>query len=465
MDQPSEVASYIMSVYHLETFQDVLLEDLQVTSTSYNETGARRYNELTELPAEGPYSFVLQTLDHAGNMRFSRRLVLFDNSSTLTIEPSEPLVVTSAVPQTMYRWQNSTSDPIVVSGQGHFYNSHLRSNAWLAPVGNRFNVSQDYDHPFAEGEFPREGTPNALGIVRVDYDYIIDQMGEESVQSLMPPDSFRFSSADLAIDAISVDPDLQDGDSVRVWFLVYDYNSEQVNDSVVVHVDSSSPDLRDLSLVRNGISGLALHHTVLLTDLVVEFDALDEHSGVLSIGWEIGTTPGMDDVGRGDVAVERVAMETCAPPECICNRIGECTFTHYTFSPSLSELRGSTLARHDAEYYITITATNHAHLSSQLSLVFTVDATPPLPGVVFDGTPQEADVDYERRGQELRGWWVGFFDRESDVIFYQYLFAEECGNRSAFVYPLPAGSVIMETNLEEATAMPQGKAARGPGPD
>ena len=357
LDQPSEVAGYVLSVYHLETYQDVLLEGMQVTSSRYNETGDRGYDQLTELPVEGPYSVVLQTLDNAGNIRFSRRLVLFDNSSTLAIEPSSPLVIISAVPQTMYRWQNSTSDPIVVSGRGHFYNSHLRSNAWLAPVGNRFNVSEDYDHPLSEGDFPREGTPNALGVVRVDYDYVIDQVGGASVQSLTPPDVFRFSSADLAIDAISVNPALRDGDSVRLWLLARDYNSEQINDSVVVHVDASSPDLRDLSLVRNGVSGLALHHTDLLTDLVVEFDTFDEHSGVLRVEWEIGTALGLGDVGRGGVAVQRVAMETCTPPECVCNRIGECTLTHFSFSPTLSDLRGSALARHDAEYYITITAT------------------------------------------------------------------------------------------------------------
>lgn len=456
VDQPSGVSGYVLSVYHLEPSQGILQEGMLVISTAFNDTGDSSYAELAELPVEGPYSFLLQTLDNAGNTRSSRRLVLFDNSSTLNIEPSAPLTVISAVPESMYRWQNSTSDPIVVSGRGHFYNSHLRANAWLAPVLG-FNVSLEYDHPLDEGEYPREGTPNALGVVRIGYDFIIDQIGGQSVRSLTPPDALRFSSTDIGIDGISVIPELQDGDSVTLWLLAYDYNSEQINDSVLVHVDGSSPILQDLSLVRNGVNGLVLLGADRLTDLLVEFVAMDEHSGVLSIEWNIGTRPGLADVGSGGVAVERVAMEICNPPECICNNVGDCSQVHHSFSPTLSDLSGSSLANHDAEYYMSITATNHAYLSSQLSLVFTVDATPPLPGVVFDGAPQGADVDYEGEDLMLRGWWEGFFDRESDVTFYQYLFAEECANRSVFTYPLPAGSAVMETNLEEATTIAQGK--------
>lgn len=450
-DQPSGVSGYVLSVYRLEKSQGEQLETMLFMSYTYNETGDESYNELTELGTEGPYSFLLQTLDDAENSRYSRRLVLFDNSSTLNIEPSAPLRVISAVPEAMYLWQNSTSDTIVVGGPGHFYNSHLRANDWLAPVGNRFNVSQDYDHPLAEGRFSREGTPNALGVVRLDYDFTVNQMG-----SATPPDTFRFSSDDLALEAVSVTPaGLLDGDDVRVWLLAYDYNSAQVNDSVLVYVDSSNPTLQDLSLVWNGVSGLALHGSDRLTDLVIEFDVFDEHSGVFSIQWSIGT--GTADVGSGGVAVERVAVEACTAPQCVCGSAGECSLVHHSFSPSLSDLHGLSHATHDAEYYVTVAAINHARLSTQLSLVFTVDATPPLPGVVFDGPPQEADVDYEGRSLALQGWWAGFFDRESDIIVYQYLFAEDCANRSAFAYPLPTGSATMETSREEATMVAPGE--------
>lgn len=454
LDQPAGVAGYILSIYHLEENQGVLLEGAEVISTRYNESGDGVYEDRLELAVEGPYSFVLQTLDGAGNLRYSRRLLLFDNSSSLNIEPSSPLTVISAVPEALYLWQNSTSDPIVVSGRGHFYNSHLRANAWLAPVGNSFNVSVDYDHPLATGDFPRRGTPNALGVVSLSYDFTVDQVVGQSA----PPDRFRFESADIALAEVSLSIDLRDGDSVRVWFLARDYNSRQINDSVLVHVDSSGPILRGLGLVRNGVSGISLHGTESLADLEIEFDVLDEHSGVLSVAWSIGTGPGMADVGSGEVAVQRVA--TCSLPECVCDIVGQCSLVHHSFSPPRQDLAASALANHDAEYHITITATNHARISVQQTLLFTVDVTPPLAGVVFDGPVSGADVDYKSEDLLLEGWWAGFFDRESDILFYQYVFAAECANGSAFVHPLLGGSdVVMETSMQSATAQAQGENA------
>ena len=454
---PAGLAGYVLTVSQLQESQGTLTEGATIMYTNYNETGDIVYEEMTDLPQQGPYSIVLQAQDTTGNIRYSRRLVLFDNSSTLNIEPSLPLVVTSAVPQSNYMWQNSTSDPIVVSGRGHFYNTHLRANAWLAPVADN-EATVDYDHPLTEGAFPRNGTPNAVGVVELYYDVFVDQEGGLSQESLTPPNTFRFTSSDISLGEVSIDTDLRDGDAVRVWFLAQDYNSQQINDSVLVFVDSSGAVLSDLGLMRNGVVGLALHGTDSFTDLVVEFDAADEHSGLFSLEWSIGTGPGYADVGNGNVAVGTVAMETCMRPACVCDSVGRCNVVHYSFSPQLSDLL-LPLANHDAEYYITVMATNHAFITTQLSLVFTVDTTPPLPGVVLDGIPTEADIDYTNNGGTLGGWWKGFFDRESDVMFYQYVLAEECANTSVFMYPLPVDSVVMTTTLDLAIIPPQGKLA------
>lgn len=459
LDSPAGLAGYVLTVYQLQESQGRLMEGTTVMYTCYNETGDVLYEEITDLPLEGPYSFVLQAQDTTGNIRYSRRLVLFDNSSTLDIEPSLPLVVTSAVPQSDYMWQDSTSDPIVVSGRGHFYNTHLRTNAWLAPVADN-EATVDYDHTLMEGAYPRNGTPNAVGVVQLHYDVIVDQEAGLSLESLTPPETFRFASDDIALGEISITTaQLRDGDAVRVWFLAQDYNSRQINDSVLVFIDSSGAVLSGVGLVRNGVAGLALHGTDRFTDLVVEFDAVDEHSGLFSLEWNIGTGPGHADVGNGDVPVGTVAMEMCIRPACVCDSVGHCSLVHHSFSPQLSDLL-LPLANHDAEYYITVMATNHAFITTQLSLVFTVDTTPPLPGVVLDGLPMAADVDYTDNGRTLGGHWQGFFDRESDVMFYQYVFADECANTSVFTYPLPVDSVVMTTTLGSAIVPPQGESAR-----
>ena len=457
-DTPSGVNGYVLSVHHLEESGGQLLEGARLETVAYNESGEVVYEASFELPVEGAYSILLQTLDNAGNIRYSRRLVLYDRSSTLNIDPTSPLTVTSALPQTNYRWQNSTQEPIVVSGVGHFYNSLLQFRDLLAPVGDSFNgsLAEDYDHPLTEGRYPRRGTTNALGVVRLRYDYSIDQEGG---QSLSFPDVLRFESRDdVGIQDISITPDLQDGDSVRVWFLASDYNTQEINDSVLVHVDSSSPLLVGLGLVRNGVGGLSLHASDALTDMIIEFDAQDRHSGLISLEWRIGTGPGLADVGSGDVPIEVVAMDTCEPPECVCSPLGACSRVRHAFSPRLSDLSSSP-ANHDAEYHITITATNHALLSAQVSLVFTVDAMPPLPGVVLDGPggmDAQAELDYQA-DNTLQGAWSGFFDRESDIMFYEYVFDSECANNSVFTYPLDPDSIVMATDTTSASTQAQGE--------
>lgn len=456
LDQPARVQGYTLSLYRLEEFEGRLSETGMVDTVLYNETGVERYEEMLLLPAEGAYSVLLQALDNAGNIRHARRLLLFDATSTLNLDPLAPLMVTSAVAGTM--WQNSTRAPIVVSGRGHFFNSHHVSHDLLAPVSNSFNVTPPYDHPLDQGRYPRGGTPNALGVVELRYDVIIDQVGGASEESLSVPEVFEFESEDISLGSVNISTALSDGDSVRVWFLAVDYNFRQANDSVLVHVDSSAPEMSGLGLVRYGLGGLRLLGEERLTDLRVEFDTWDRHSGLLSIQWEIGTRMGLADVGAGNVPVQVMPSENCSEPECICNSVGNCSSVHYIFSPTPFDLLVSPVAHHDTEYHITITTTNHALLSSQLSLVFTVDATPPLPGAVFDGPADRGgDTDYTS-GHILQGWWAGFFDRETDVQFYQYVFETECANSSHFTYPLQTDSVVMETDTNSATMQASGKA-------
>ena len=118
--------------------------------------------------------------------------------------------------------------------------------------------------------------------------------------------------------------------------------------------------------------------------------------------------------------------------------------------PISTDFTDSFEALHDTDYIVTVTVTNHALLSSTLSHSFTVDTTPPLPGDVFDGTPGLGDSDFQTTF-ELSAWWAGFFDRETDVVFYQYIFDTQCANSSVFSYPLRPSSVVMETRITTAT--------------
>jgi len=87
---------------------------------------------------------------------------------------------------------------------------------------------------------------------------------------------------------------------------------------------------------------------------------------------------------------------------------------------------------HDTDYYITVVVTNWAYLQAQITQQITIDTTPPLQGFVFDGST--GDIDYQQE-HAITAWWTGFFDRESNVMFYQYIFDTSCADDSVFAIP------------------------------
>ena len=448
IDVPSGVTHYEIQVYPLQLVGGMLSEmPVSINTTTYNHQTSRViYEDINILPSEGPYAFVLMTFDLAGNIRLSRRLLLYDNTSIIEIDQTVPLRLISAVPKSEYQWQNSTSDPLIVRGVGHFYNTFLRSNNYLAPIANSSigDIDPDFDHPLESGRYPRSGTINAQGIVRVLYDVIVDQEGGRSLVSITPPTNFPYETTDVGIEAVQiVDTELNDGDSVTVWFQVIDFRFQTNIDFTMVHIDSSPPALVDLWLEWNGDTGLNLHGTDSLLDLTIQFQTYDIHSSIYVVEWSIRTRH--SDVGYGILPVQNVNETICFAPECFCDSLLHCSLAQYSFSPLLSNFFSSSEALHDTDYTLSVTVTNFARLSSTLEHSFTVDTTPPTPGAVFDGL-QLPDIDYQDH-LTLNAWWTGFFDRETDIPFYQYIFANSCADADIFSYPLNVSSGASQTRL------------------
>lgn len=112
----------------------------------------------------------------------------------------------------------------------------------------------------------------------------------------------------------------------------------------------------------------------------------------------------------------------------------------------------SSQATHDTDYTIIVTATNHAHLSTTLTAQFTVDLTPPLIGNIFDGPTH--DIDYTSN-LELNFHWDGFFDRETDILIYQYIISTQCVlDSDSFQYPNMGMSLAIDTNDTSVTWTP-----------
>ena len=61
----------------------------------------------------------------------------------------------------------------------------------------------------------------------------------------------------------------------------------------------------------------------------------------------------------------------------------------------------------------------------------TVDVSAPHEGAVHDGIRGEPEVDYQQ-DLHIDVHWEGFFDRESGVEFYQYIFSDHCLSNEEF---------------------------------
>ena len=302
MDDPSGVTSYRVELSRLE--YDPVVMDLYepgtlLDSSEIPDTNQMSYSTSFSLISEGAYSVVLITTDVAGNRQYARQILIYDLSSSLLEDSSKPLTAAAAVAEGSAFWHNSTTSPIIITGRGHFYSPNLQSENWLAPVRNHTPpVPVEFD------DEERIGIPNALGVTDISYAVAIDQMGSESGQTA--PSTFPHSTSDITLDNVPILPSgIADGDSVTIWFEAEDYKSNQAQERVLVHIDSSPPNVSDLGLVINSFEGQVLHATESFLDLRIRFSASDMHSGLYSIEWSIQTDSGVL-IGNGNMPVTNV---------------------------------------------------------------------------------------------------------------------------------------------------------------
>ena len=95
------------------------------------------------------------------------------------------------------------------------------------------------------------------------------------------------------------------------------------------------------------------------------------------------------------------------------------------------------------QYYITVTATNTAGVTTSLtSNGVTVDDTPPISGIVIDGII--SDVDYLNGEDDISASWFGFEDLESGIASYEVAL---CDTRNLSSCPQPFAGVGKTKNV------------------
>ena len=121
------------------------------------------------LPATEPrlYAILLEVHDVAGNVGYARRLVLYDNSSRIALDPHRSLVVVSANPVVGRRWQTVVGD-VCVDWTDRFYNDVFFHYDYMLPVkaDSGREIQGQYDQ--VSGVLPVSGTPTTRGVVKFE---------------------------------------------------------------------------------------------------------------------------------------------------------------------------------------------------------------------------------------------------------------------------------------------------------
>ncbi|XP_052799140.1 uncharacterized protein LOC128230732 [Mya arenaria] len=303
------VGMYYLELHKLET-KDATQEltetnPVEPMAEGYvNHEGGRNSQVLHTFsftPTEpGMYSILMEVRDNANNSIIARRFALYDPDSTVTTNPSNLLGVhiTTATPETGYKWQSKTNTVRV--DWTNFFMNKLHHNGRLLNRIKKFptqfsdmekigvrNVAKfvfdSYDD--TEGARTKERIPNVLGIVKFEY----------ALQTHQSEEQFIWNNANLQ-QSISLNIFVDNGDSVTVRVRAYDILNRTLEEQTTIHIDSTPPLAVDKPLENK--TSKFYKNTGQKEDFHTssyDFYASDPESGVYVIQVDIAIT--MENVG------------------------------------------------------------------------------------------------------------------------------------------------------------------------
>ncbi|XP_053398434.1 uncharacterized protein LOC128556766 [Mercenaria mercenaria] len=203
----------------------------------------------------------------------------------------------------------------------------------------------------------------------------------------------RFTDVGLTNHKTFHDLNLQNGHTYFATVIAYDFTGQfSSSKSEGIKVDTTPPQLTEASIT------LPSRH-ISDTEFVEACWTgvfMDVESGISHYSWAVGSHAGYDDVFP------------------FADTEDECAKTPENMPLFLKEGHA---------YFVTVKAHNKAGLyTATSSWAFIVEATPPVPGKVYDGPPGMdgscVDVDYIENNSTLKAHWKGFHDPHSTMVEY-----------------------------------------------
>ncbi|KAK7501886.1 hypothetical protein BaRGS_00006972, partial [Batillaria attramentaria] len=229
----SGIKKYRLEVHGVDTNGMTLSvqRDARHNTIEWESTASGIFNRTVILPEEDAtrlYAVILEVHDKAGNVAYARRLVLYDNTSTVLINSSASLQVGSADPRFRTKRQVVRNDAhFCLNWAGRFYNSELYQNNFLLPVtpDTGRQIHGDYDQQ--SGPLPVTGTDNVRGIVRFEIALDLDGSPEPTFQEV----------PDVHAEGACLSKPLNHSEAYRVWIRATDLMGNYKDDNVRLKVD------------------------------------------------------------------------------------------------------------------------------------------------------------------------------------------------------------------------------------
>ncbi|XP_078334035.1 uncharacterized protein LOC111124258 [Crassostrea virginica] len=448
LDDLSGLEKYQYEAYELDHDGSMLLEktmvknptDILLTSTQAS----------FELPAPGMFAIHFSAFDKAGNHKTSRKVLLYDNISEVTFKPDKVTRVVTASAETSYEWVVQDTRDVDIFWKDRFGNWRHESNRWLNKVTPHHAVESRYDDHYGERQVDEIPNVHACVDFKVAYN-ITDASGSVDSQDFT-------SVSDISKQGNRLNLPWTDGNKLDVTVRAIDVLGKYLDESVTVYRDATPPLIEDLWLTRGDRLNVSVHRIEDFREMTIEWIAYDYHSGLNNIAWRLfDNFTGTDIIhGYEDIPAQGMANDTaeCESKYGSYARGANCYETpfwgayhkHFQIKPAMKLNGGLKTGKdkgvHDSDYYLEVTATNKALLTTILSQKITIDTSPPHTGVVQDGVLGVEEVDYQQ-SMTLNAHWEGFFDRESGVLFYQYGYDTQPLDASAF--SLEPSENIVET--------------------
>ncbi|CAC5386461.1 unnamed protein product [Mytilus coruscus] len=391
------------------------------------------------------YSLHLVAYDKAGNFKTGRNLFLYDDQSVVDTQGNQPTYCSTASEDTSYTWVTTDTNQVKVDWKDRFINIRHKNNKWLnlvqtyAPGEPKIVVYEDL-----YGDRTNVQINNVHAIVDFQVSYQVDS--SDSITTSVK-DSQPFTSVSNIYNQYDIlTLDWADGDQLTATVKAIDVLDKTNQETIVVYRDATPPIIENVWLTKGDRLNVSVHSLEDFTKMTIEWEAYDLHSGLDSVYWRLydsktGVLHGHEDIiAQGHSTnlthCEDKYSDYARGANCYCTPFQGCFHRHFQIKPEIKQDGGLIVNKdkgtHEYDYFIEISVTSIANLTTVLTRKITVDISPPHSGAVHDGQQGNPEIDYQQ-GMDLNAYWDQFFDRESGVFFYQYIVNTTCADKTDFV--------------------------------